>query len=278
MIHSKARLQPGPSSRQDRDRMQKDIIQRVADGIDINGTKAYAKSIRSCSLRGAHSLEIYLKDGTAEVGVFCVAIFPGREPYYRPWIDIFCVKDRLNLRSPGGDYHDYYDYYDSDIEDALLEAFCSALGPGEKIFIEYYYDHETSYGLAMGIPPVLSRQGHKLFNLGFTWFKDWYFSEGGHEGGQKLQGEKPLDKSAKMRHLRRIRNEIQSFVENTRDENTEDDSLMDDGSTKRDGRKYILRARERAKEILARIDAELNESYDTAVPGKATLVYQGCPP
>ncbi|MFB3763678.1 MAG: DUF1122 family protein [Methanotrichaceae archaeon] len=239
--------------------MLEDIVQRTADGIDIDGTKAYARSIRSCSLRGAHSLEVYLKDGASDIGVFCMAIFPGRGPRYRPWIDIFCIN---------------YEYYDSDIENALLEAFCSALGPGEKIFIEYYCDHETSYGLAMGIPPVLSRQGYKLFNLGFTWFKDWYFSEGGHEGGQKLQGEKPLDKAARIKHLKQMKGEIQSFVDSTRDENINDENQRDD-SIKIDGQKYLIRARERAKEVLARIDAELNESCDTTIPEKATLVYQG---
>lgn len=187
--------------------MLEDILRKAADGIDINGTKAYVRNMRAfninaCSLMGIQSLEVYLNDGPAEVRVFCMAIFRGRNPYYKPWIDIFCTKDRLDLRPFG---KGFYDYYDSDIEDALLGAFCGELGPGQKIFIEYYSDHETSYGLAIGIPPVLSRQGYKLFNLGFTWFKDWYFSEGGHEGGQKLQGEKPLDNLIKMKHLMRIR-------------------------------------------------------------------------
>ena len=272
MIYPKSHLPPGPPSRQDRDRMLKDIIQRFADGIDIDGTKAYARKVRACSLKGAQILEVYLKDGSADLHIFYLAIFPGREPHYRSWIDIFCIKDRLNLRSLG---NDYYDYYDSDIEDALLDALCGALGPGERIFIEYYCDHETSCGLAMGIPPVLSRQGYKLFNLGFTWFKDWYFSEGGHEGGQKLQGEKPLDKLAKMRHLRRIKDDVQSFIENTRDENAKDGNLRD-CSIKGDRRKYLLKAMERAKELLARIDAELKDSYETAPTEKATLLYQGC--
>lgn len=257
MIHSTL-LWPGPPSRQDRDRMLKDIIQSFADGIDIDGTKAYARNMGTCGLRDAQSLEVYLKDGSAEVRIFCMAVFPGKFPHYRSWIDIFCIKDRLNLRSLPGDYYDYYDSY---IEDALLEAFGNALGPGDKIFIEYYSDHETSYGLAIGIPPVISRQGYKLFKLGFTWFKDWYFSEGGHEGGQKLQGEKPLDNLARMRHLRRIRVEAQLFIENSRDENIKDERL---------------RALDRAKEILAIIDAELNECHETAAQEIATLVYQGC--
>ena len=262
--------------------MLKDIVQVFSDGIDINGTKAFARNVRACSLKGAQRLEIYLKDGSTEARIFCLAVFPGRVPYYRSWIEIFCIKDRLNFRSPG---MDYYDYYDSDIENALLGALCSALGPGDRIFIEYYCDRETSCGLAMGIPPVLSRQGYKLFNLGFTWFKDWYFSEGGHEGGQKLQGEKPLDKLARMRHLKRLNDEVQSFIENTKDENAKDgnmknehikDGNLRDSSAEGDERKYLRKAKERANGLLERIDAELNECCETSIREKSTLVHQGC--
>ena len=49
----------------------------------------------------------------------------------------------------------------------------------------------------MGFPPALTRQGYRLLEYGFTWSKDWYFSEGGHEGGQKIQGEKPLHERAR---------------------------------------------------------------------------------
>lgn len=245
--------------------MLEDIIQRAADGIDINGTRAYAKNVRACSIMGTQSLEVYLKDGPAEERVFCAAFFPGREPFYRPWIDIFCIKDILDFRPLG---RGYYDYYDSAIEDALLGAFSGALGPGQKIFIEYYSDRETSYGLAMGIPPVLSRQGYKLFNLGFTWFKDWYFSEGGHEGGQKLQGEKPLNKIIRKKHLMSIREEVRSFIE----KNSDEMSCIIIG----DSQKYLLRAKERAEKLLASIDAELEESHKKAALEKATLVSPGC--
>jgi hypothetical protein len=69
----------------------------------------------------------------------------------------------------------------------------------------------------MSVPPVLTRLGYRLFLLGFTWFKDWYFSSRGHEGGQKLQGEKPLDDSARRRHLDRIKSEAELFLQSTHD-------------------------------------------------------------
>lgn len=224
-----------------------EVIQKAADGIAVGGTKVYARNVRACGLKGVSSLEIYLKDGSSEERLLCMAVFPGRKPHYRPWMELFCIKDRLDLKALNGDS---CDYYDSAIEDALLETFCSVLGPGGKIFVEYYCDRETSCGLAMGFPPAVTRQGYKLFNLGFTWFKDWYFSEGGHEGGQKLQGEKPLNEAARAKHMRRIKGEVQAFLEgtsgleNTSGSNAEGDEL-----------KYLIRARERAKDILKRIDS-----------------------
>ncbi|MHA1209321.1 MAG: DUF1122 family protein [Candidatus Freyarchaeota archaeon] len=49
-------------------------------------------------------------------------------------------------------------------------------------------------------PPSL---GYKLFQLGFTWFKDWYFAEGFWEGGVKLQGEKTNEQN-RNRQLEKI--------------------------------------------------------------------------
>lgn len=62
------------------------------------------------------------------------------------------------------------------------------------------------------MPPPVSRLGYKLFKLGFTWFKDWYFAEGFWEGRQKLQGEKPNDES-RIRQFKQIYIEVEAFLE-----------------------------------------------------------------
>ncbi len=240
--------------------MLDDFVHKVTEGIELGETKAYARNLRACSLKGAVSLDVYIKDGPEEEHLLCMAVFPGRPPYYRPWMELFCIKDRLNLTSLSDDYHDHYEYYDSAIEWSLLKAFSEELGPGEKIFVEYYYDRETCRCLAMGFPPAVTRQGYRLFNLGFTWFKDWYFSEGGHEGGQKLQGEKPLNEAARAKHLRRIRGEVEAFLENTSNCDSEGDGL-----------RYILRARDRTKELSARIEDQLSE---VSCPMKVSPEYQ----
>jgi hypothetical protein len=52
---------------------------------------------------------------------------------------------------------------------------------------------ETDRALSAGVPPVLTPLGFLLFMSGFRLVKNWYLSEGGHEGPRKLWGEKPPD-------------------------------------------------------------------------------------
>jgi hypothetical protein len=215
-------------------RTWKEVLYDAESGIDAGAARAYARSVKPCGPKGVQSSEIYLRSGSADSSaedhLLCMAFYPGQRPHYRPWIEIFCIREKAAGVS----------YFDSEVEDELLEFLCAALGPGGKIFVEYYSDRETCCGLAVGIPPAVTRQGYKLLKLGFTWFKDWYFAEGGHEGGQKLQAEKPLDRSARRRHMQRIKAEVEAFLERSRDWQWEGEAD-----------EYLLRAKERAQELLA---------------------------
>jgi hypothetical protein len=216
--------------------MLEKAVRKAEGGIEVDGGRIFARNINCCRLRGTLAFDIYLQDGIQEEPMLCMAAFPGIEPHYRPWMEIFCIRGSSRCGK---------DYFGSAMEDSLLEFFSQSIGPGGKIYIEYYCDRETSYGLAMGFPPAVTRQGYKLFKLGFTWFKDWYFSQGGHEGGQKLQGEKPLNEAARRKHLQRIKTDIEAFLMRPTDP---------DAVAEGEEREYFLRARERAKELIAGID------------------------
>jgi len=214
----------------------KKLLSEAESGLEVGNARAYARSVKPCGPKGILSLEVYLRDGLADEHLLCMALFPGQRPHYRPWIELFCIRERAAGVS----------YFDSEVEDNLLEFLCAVLGPGDRIFVEYYYDRETCCGLAMGFPPAVTRQGYKLFRLGFTWFKDWYFSEGGHEGGQKLQGERPLNEAARRRHMQRMKAEVEAFLERSGDWKMEGDA-----------QEYLLRAKERSRALLNEIDSYL---------------------
>ena len=161
--------------------------------------------------------------------------YPGAMPYYRPWIETFCINPQ-----PRG-----IGYYDSAIENSILGALSESLGPGGKAFLEYYPDNETSCGLTMGFPPVLTRQGYRLLEYGFTRSKDWYFSEGGHERAEI--GRKPSER-AREKHMLGIQAEATAFLERWQ---FAEGAIGDIRDGTRNG-VYVRRALERAEEVLRR--------------------------
>jgi hypothetical protein len=56
--------------------------------------------------------------------------------------------------------------------------------------------------------------GFLLFRIGFTIpFRDWYISEGGHEGPRKLQFEKPLGNQNPRPIYEKILKELEIFIQ-----------------------------------------------------------------
>ncbi len=83
----------------------------------------------------------------------------------------------------------------------MFQLLSECVPPGGHLMFAYEvsfespYHRETRESLAKGFPPVSTAQGELLFRAGFRLVKDWYLSEGGHEGPRKLWGEKPLNEA-----------------------------------------------------------------------------------
>ncbi|MEM2783540.1 MAG: DUF1122 family protein, partial [Nitrososphaerota archaeon] len=176
------------------------------------------------------NLDIYVKKGILENRLLYIKVFHGRKPYYKPWIEIFGINAQIKLGE------EIINYFDSIIENELLSFFSNFIKEGGKIFIEYHTDEETKKQLEADFPPFVTRLGYKLFNLGFTWFKDWYFAEGFMEGEQKLQAEKPINDEEKKRQIKQIKDDVKEFLEKIKSLNKYES--------------YIIKSIERAKIIL----------------------------
>jgi hypothetical protein len=207
----------------------KKAVQSLVKGFKIDDLVVYAKKFGTGRFKEEANLNLYLKRGAQEKNFLDVKVYYGVKPYYHPWVEFSNITKNIDLGKT-------VEYFDSKIEERLLELFSRFLDGGGKIYVGYDDDNETSYGLTYSFPPVVTRLGYKLFNLEFTWFKDWYFPEGGNEGGQKLQGEKPLDKKSRERHLMRIRDEVMGF-------------LSDIEKYDKDER-YVVRAKNRGETLL----------------------------
>ncbi|MEM1525116.1 MAG: DUF1122 family protein, partial [Nitrososphaerales archaeon] len=189
-----------------------------------------AKRLSKGRFKEEINLDIYLKNGNEEAPLLYVKVFYGRKPYYKPWVEFFGINDFINL---GGRV---FNYFDSIFEDKLLSHFSNSINLGESIYVEYYNDEETRRQLDANFPIPVSRLGYKLFNLGFSGFKNWYFPEGFMEGGIKLQGEKPMNNEVKNQQLREIYDKVETFLNRMENLNFYDS--------------YIIKAVERAKNII----------------------------
>jgi hypothetical protein len=50
-----------------------------------------------------------------------------------------------------------------------------------------------------------------MLKAGFTWFKIWYFPEGGNEGSPKIQGNKPLNDEVSKKELLELLDEVKNL-------------------------------------------------------------------
>ncbi|HWO71740.1 MAG TPA: DUF1122 family protein [Actinomycetota bacterium] len=97
------------------------------------------------------------------------------------------------------------------LDPAVLPELAAALGPGGSLMVAYGAD-ETERALRRGVPPAATPLGLALLAAGCRWFKDWYFPEGGREGGTKLQGTLPLDAAHRERAEAALRLELERFL------------------------------------------------------------------
>lgn len=195
--------------------MLKLAIDTMSKGLRIDNYRLYTKKVLRGRFREEVNVDLWLRKNNADVHLMFLKVFYGRPPYYKPWVEFFNINEHVKIKNME------IDYFDSPVETALLQLFAQHIEPGENMFVEYDNDRETKKQLEVGFPEPVSRLGYKLFNLGFTWFKDWYFPEGFMEGDQKLQAEKPLNETQKMRHLERIAHHVQAFLERINERSSE---------------------------------------------------------
>ncbi|BFI76404.1 DUF1122 family protein [Sulfurisphaera ohwakuensis] len=146
-----------------------------------------SKDIAQTHIKELKRFTVYVNN--REVGL--AFYFEGRG-YYLPWLEI-----------------DYSPWLRKEgIEDEFFKFIYNFLPAGGKLFVTYVRDKETREMLLKGYSPVDTPLGFSLLKAGFTWFKDWYYPEGGNEGSPKLQANKPLSKDEEIRQLRQLLDEV----------------------------------------------------------------------
>ena len=127
------------------------------------------------------------------------------------------------------------------LEAELICLIGALIPPGGHLMIEYESpaQSETHRELLLRVPPAATHLGALMFAAGFRGqFKDWYISEGGHEGPRKLQANKSPNAAVAREAMRANVEELEQFVARPLPENADDAAVVN-------------RAKARARSILS---------------------------
>jgi hypothetical protein len=167
---------------------------RSLEGRLLKEYRLHLQRLKQLRLTGWRGFSVALEDRDGKLaqppvveGIYSA----GGKDDVQPWMDItvseviaFGSGKRLNLRQAG-------------LIEELFQSLSLLIPPGGHLMVSYEdtdpLHRETDRALAAGVPPVMTPLGFLLFRSGFRLVKNWYLSEGGHEGPRKLWGEKPPD-------------------------------------------------------------------------------------
>jgi hypothetical protein len=200
---------------------------------------------------GWRYVRISLRDrrGRISAGSLMTGIVSAGGRGVKPWIE--CRLFPIVRCGPGDSRADSGDSDDSikaralGLEAEMVELLGDLIPLGGHLMIDYENpgQEETFAELGLRVPPPASYLGSLMFQAGFRGeFKDWYFSEGGHEGPRKLQANKSPDRAAARRALANHRRELSAFVSR---------KLPADAAQA----EIVARAQTRARELLKNLGA-----------------------
>ena len=220
-------------------------ITRRLDGAEIHGTDARlyrlaimeSKPVRPRSGWLHLTIAIMPPGGQPSRTPLMMGIVSGGGRGVMPWFEcrlyptVELVDGRvLEVRSIG-------------LEAEFVNLLGALIPPGGHVMIEYETpgQSETHKELLLRVPPVATYLGSLMFRAGFCGeFKDWYISEGGHEGPRKLQANKSPSSSASREALRNHTRELNAFLDRPLPESPDDKAA-------------VAQAKARARDLLREI-------------------------
>ncbi len=141
----------------------------------------------------------------------------------RPWCE-GCIFPRIEFTNG-----ERFEAREAGLEADLIRLIGSLIPDGGHLMLEYESpgQSETHRELLLRVPPAATHLGALMFSAGFRGhFKDWYISEGGHEGPRKLQANKSPNALAAREALEFNLEELKQFIRRQPPENAEDASLV----------------------------------------------------
>ncbi len=213
----------------------------------IDGRSAGEFTLRLASLRplkartGWFHFEVGVVDSRGvSYGPLMTGIVSGGGRGVEPWFECrlhprICVDGTgpLDARGEG-------------LETAIVNVLGEIVPTGGHLMVDYENpgQEETFAELNLRVPPPASHLGTLMFRAGFRGqFKEWYFSEGGHEGPRKLQANKSPDAAAARRAMKTHREELRAFLQRPLPDRSDQAAI-------------IRRAQQRARDLLRELTSQ----------------------
>jgi hypothetical protein len=190
-----------------------EALARRLDGRKVGAYTLVLSEMRPIRPRGGwRYVKISLRDsrGKTSTGSLMTGIVSAGGRGVSPWIEC-----RLFPIVTSGSGRDSIDARALGLEAKIVAILGDLIPPGGHLMIDYENpgQEETFAELVLRVPPAASYLGALMFEAGFRGdFKDWYFSEGGHEGPRKLQANKSPNEAAARQALASHRRELSTFV------------------------------------------------------------------
>ncbi|NIM59649.1 MAG: DUF1122 domain-containing protein [Candidatus Aminicenantes bacterium] len=184
----------------------------------MNGYTLHLGKLKQLRFSGWKGFRLFFRDSHGNLssspvikGIYSV----GGKDGVKPWMDIEYseelgfldekeTKDGLILSS-------------NSLDRKLFKYLGNIIPSGGHLMVSYeggqLIHTNTIRSLSMSIPPAATSLGFLIFQGGFQLIKDWYLSEGGHEGPRKLWGEKAPDDIWAETFYKKTAQQIFQFLE-----------------------------------------------------------------
>ena len=198
------------------------ILLKNLHGKELNGYLLHLGELKQLRLSGWKGFRLSIRDSGSILSsspVIKGIYSQGGKDGVKPWLDLEYyeeleffkekqTKDSLILSS-------------NRLDLKLFKYLGNIIPPGGHLMVSYEGEQiihtSTAKSLSMGIPPAATALGFLIFQGGFQLVKDWYLSEGGHEGPRKLWGEKAPDDTWAQTFYEKTALQIHEYLERKQD-------------------------------------------------------------
>jgi hypothetical protein len=188
------------------------------DDKNVNGYTLHMGELKQLRFSGWKGFRLYVRDSRGMLssspvikGIYSV----GGKYGVKPWMDLEYYEELEFLEEK--ETTNSLILSSNRLDRKLFMNLGNIIPPGGHLMVSYDGEQiihsNTAKSLSIGIPPAATPLGFLIFHGGFELIKDWYLSEGGHEGPRKLWGEKAPDHTWAKTFYEKAAQQLHQFLE-----------------------------------------------------------------